>query len=313
MAVTYGQYPALNKHTLFGFALQSTEGTAITTGLTWIPTTDRTDFAFQGNIQDFRQADYTNYQHLVYSSGAWWEGGWPISLQPVDGSLTNLVTWITSRPHYNQGRFATVVLDDSLQARYAYDVKVATATFSFRKGEPINCTLQLIGKRTGSSCTLSTPNTGGPYLWSDTAVTTGDYGDTLSSDVNFESLEITIDNHVEAAEEGFRLTAANYPTRLYNIAGIDCFGSFDRDYVDTTWYDGYIAQIAAPFATTSNAAITAVLTRGGQALTFTMPRVIQKMVRREPDGSNEGRIVEGIDFKALGSDDGNTAPITLSH
>lgn len=306
--------PALNKHSVFVFAPQDEEGVEATTGWTSIPFSGTLDFNLQGNMEAFEQSDGVQYLHLFYSSGAWFEGGVPIVLSPEGGAFANLVEWITARDDANQAPFCTVwVKDDNLE-RGIVDVKVVEATINLSKGEPVTFSLTLRGKRPaeGEYPTEVTPDTGGPYLWKDSTVESGWYGGETEEDINFETLEIRIDNGVDDGGEGLRLTEGVYPTRLYNLNDMEVTGSFERDYIVDDDGDGlyggdlyaaFIEQIENSFDDQGDFAMKLTLTRNDVDLEMDMPRIKFTDVGPALEGSNRGRIVQAVEFQAIASYD----------
>lgn len=315
--------PTLNKHSIFMFAPQSAEGTEATTGFTSIPFSGTLDFNLQGNMEAFEQSDGVEYLHHFYTAGAWFEGSVPLVLSPEGGSFTNLINWITERDDDNQAPFCTVWIVDDNMERGAVDVKVTEATISLRKGEPVTFGITLRGKKPteGKAPTTVTPDTGGPYLWSDGTVSTGNYGSSTSEDENMESLEIRIDNGVDDGAEGLRLSSGVYPIRLYNLNDMEVTGSFERDYIvaqsggGAAFYNAFVSQVENSFSTTSDAALDVTLTRSGSSLSLSMPRLKFTDVSQPLEGSNRGRVIQTVEFRAIaspGSLNDWTAPITIT-
>lgn len=306
----------LEKRTAFGFQIQGSKGSEISTDVLWVPFNDNLDFKLRTNPTDYRQADYNDYLHLMYSSGVWAEGGIPMSCNPDATVITSLLSWIQTRDTYNQGKWASVFLYDPVRGTRAFmDVKVREAVFRFTKGEPVRLDLQLVGLSDGAdSPTVVMDNREGPFLWWETAVTY-DYGGagSLSSTVDIEAAEVRIDNMLHDPADGLRITDTSiHPQQLYNIGDIDCSGSFSRDFLDSNVYTAWINQASAPFITTYDGGIQFILTRGGASITILVNRFQYTDHDAPYAGSNEGRVVEAAEWRGLGSDDGATAPITLS-
>lgn len=308
--MAYETIPALNKHAQFLFAVQSDEGTKETTGFTAIPFSGTLDFELQGNLTEFQQSDGSEYMHLMYSSGAWYEGSFPVVVSPGMGAMTNLMDWIFSRDAgNNQADFATCYVIDDNGTRGAMDVKVREVTITLRKGEPVTFALTIIGKESAGDSAPSPDDydTGGPYLFSDVTVKTGDYDSSTEADDNFESLELRADCGVEDGAEGLRLTESVYPVRLYNTAALSMTGSFERDYITgdgggSVYQIGLQNAVENPFSTTGDLALDVILSRGGNELEFNMPRLKITEVSQPIEGSSEGRQVQNVSFQALASD-----------
>ena len=101
-----------------------------------------------------------------------------------------------------------------------------------------------------------------------------------------------------------RLAASAEPLQLYNTAGCRVRGALSRDFVDNAVY--------ADFADEQEAALTISLQRGVNSASLTLPRVLYTQDNLGLPGSHERRIIETVQFIALGSTDGQTAPITLA-
>ena len=83
-----------------------------------------------------------------------------------------------------------------------------------------------------------------------------------------------------------------------------CWGAFSRDFVDNAVY--------ADFATGTEAALTITLQRDAATAELELPRILYLGDDLGLPGSHRRRLVEQVDFLALGSTDGLTAPIILS-
>lgn len=309
--------PALNKLTAFGFQLQTEEGTEASDSVLWVPFNDSLDFKLRTNMEPYRQGDYNDYIHLIYSTGQWYEGGIPISLIPDAAVLTPLFQWITTRDSYNQGKFASVFIYDTTRGmKSAVDVKVREATFRFEKGGLVRLDIQCVGKKPGSATpTINYPagRRTGPFLWRETQVDLNKGGASLTETTDIESAEVRLDNIVEDAAAGLRITDTNgqYPQKMYNVGGINCTGSFSRDFIDTGIYDVLLSQANDVFGSTYDAQVRFVMARGGVTATLTVSRLQFTDYAADPNGTNEGRIAEDVSWQGLGSEDGATAPVTL--
>ena len=100
------------------------------------------------------------------------------------------------------------------------------------------------------------------------------------------------------------LAASGEPLQLYNTAGCRVYGVLSRDFVDNAVY--------ADFADGEEAALTIALQRGANTASLTLPRVLYTHSALGLPGSHEQRIRDSVQFVALGSVDGETAPITLA-
>ena len=320
MALT--SQPALAKHARMGFGIQTAEGTEFLTDhnvadLTVVPWNDTLDFGRNPNLEVYRQADYLDCDHLVFSSGEWFEGGVPIVIQPVVASMDVLLSWIQDRDSYNQGLFASVYIIDEWRQRKVMDVKVGEASITVNKGRPVDFALQLIGKSDGTQDASAIANiqVAGPYVWNEGVVSVvADVSlGALAADLEFEALEIRIDNSLEDAGEGLRITSGLNPRRLYNLSGIRCTGTFTRDFISAVYFTAWQAQYNNIFSSVNDGSLRLVLTRAAAALQLDMPRVKWMTVRADLPGDNESRIILNVDWMALGDESRPQAePITLS-
>ncbi len=297
---------ALSHQGAFGFALQSTKGSFVQPD-TWLPLIEQGGGAadslqFQHNYVPLDLADVNAYQSKYFSAGQWAEGHLRFPLIP--GAVANLFSWIQDRNSYNQGQWASVVVDCIHEIKQLTDVKVARATFDLIKGEPVICTLDVAGLKMASG-SVPTPNipTAAPYIFQEATVELATGGGGLAEDINCEKMRIVVDTALEDIDEGLRLAATAEPIQLYNLAGVRCWGAFSRDFVDNAVY--------ADFASGTEAALTVTLQRGTATAELQLPRILYTADDLGLPGSHRQRIVEKVDFLALGSTDGLTPPITL--
>jgi hypothetical protein len=289
----------------FGFALQTTKGTFAAPD-NWLPLMDAGRGAadtvtLHKNYVPLDLADMKAYQTDYFSAGQWVEGELRFPLIP--GTLTDLLSWIQSRDSNNQGTWASAVIDCANVVKQITDLKVRRATFDFAPAEPVLCTLEVVGLAlvAGTAPTVSMPTTA-PYLFREAALelTTGG---TAAADGNCERLRVVVDTCLEAPEKGLRLTAAPGPVQLYNLAGVRAGGSFSRDLVDNAVYTDFLAG--------TEAALTVTVQRGEIVAELQLPRLLHTADALGLPGSHERRIVEEVQFLALGSVDGTTPPVTL--
>jgi len=197
------------------------------------------------------------------------------------------------------------VIDCVNEIKKLRDAKVRSATFSFVKAGPVTCALDVaaLHLEAGTSANPVMP-TSAPYIYQEAEVELATGGGAPAEDVNCESISITLDNMVEDCADGMRLAASGEPLQLYNTAGCRVRGSLSRDFVDNAVY--------GDFAAGEEAALTITLQRGANTASLTLPRILYTRDNLGLPGSHERRIRERIQFVALGSLDGETAPITLA-
>lgn len=286
----------------FGFGIQTEKGSFITPD-TWLPVTgEQESIRLQKNLMTLDMADALGYETNYVSGGEWVEGEIVVPLVP--GVLSNLFGWIQDRDLDNQGKWATVVLDCVNATKKIRDAKVRKATLDFVKGQPVTCTLQIIARHmeAGVASTPSMP-TAAPYVYQEASVELATGGGTLAADVNCESIRLEIDNLVEDGAEGLRLSGGVEPQQLYNTAGRRARGALSRDFVDSSVYTDFVDG--------QEGALNIELSRGANAATVNLPRILYTESDLGLPGSHEKRIVETVQFIALGSVDGLTAPVTL--
>jgi hypothetical protein len=305
---------ALNKHSLFGFQIQESEGVQASNAIIWTPFNDTMDFSRKATLEMYSQADGTDYNHLMFNSGQWYDGAAPIALIPTSGTIAALIDWIQTRDAYNQGKFATVYLyqRDTGVNQAIVDTKVRTATFRFEKRRPVMLSLDLVGKTPGTTPAVGVCDTGGPYLWSEAVVTQDlDIG-SLSETVDMETIEVTIDNKVQDATEGMRITSGVTPAHIYNTGDINCTGRFTVDYTDATLFNLFTQQLNYDFSIEGDVQLNIALARSAISLNLLVNRLKFTEWRGNPNGTNDGIIPQEITWQGLGSDDGTVPPITLS-
>lgn len=291
----------------FGFGLQASKGTFVAPD-TWLPLIKRGGGAGDGvalhkNYTVLDMADSNEFESRYYSAGEWAEGELAVPLIP--GSISALLSWIQDRDGDNQGKWASVVIDCVNEVKQLTDTKVRRARIDLVKGQPVVCTLDLGALKLESGVT-ATPNmpSAAPYIFREATVQIASGGGALAEDINCERIQVVIDNAVEPMAEGMRLSAGTGPQQMYNLAGVRCWGALSRDFVDNALY--------ADFAGGQEAALTITLTRGAASAVISLPRVLYTASDMGLPGTHDRRIVERVDFTALGSVDGLTPPVVLS-
>lgn len=296
---------ALAHEGAFGFALQTTKGEFAEPD-NWLPLMDdgrgpADTVALRMNYTPLDLADMRAYQTEYYSPGQWVEGTLRFPLVP--GTLTDLLDWIQARDQDNQGMWASAVIDCAHAVKKITDLKVRRATFDCAAGEPVRCTLEVAGLtlEAGEAPTVAMP-AGPPYLFREATVELT-AGGTPALDGNCERVHLVVDTCLEAPERGLRLTPSAGPVTLYNLAGLRAWGSLSRDFVDSAVYADFLAG--------TEAALTVTLQRGEAAATISLPRLVYTADDLGLPGSHEKRIVEEVQFLALGSSNGTTPPVVL--
>jgi hypothetical protein len=293
---------ALSKEGYFGFALQTEKG-AYVVPTTWLPLIDAESVAAQLNYVLLNMADRNDYQSKYYGAGKWAAGRLPLPIVP--GSVTDLLLWIQARDSDNQGKWASALTNCIQTVKKLTDAKVRRATFRLEKGEPVTCLLDIVALsiEAGAPASPVMP-TAAPYILREASVQLTSGGGPLAADVNCERIEIVVDNVVEDPAEGMRLRDADEPLQLYNLSGIRCAGAFDRDFVDSAVYDDFLAG--------TEAALTVTLARGASTCSLMLPRLLYVGDSVGLCGAADQRLVERVNFLALGSTDGMTPPIILA-
>ncbi|MFQ6133603.1 MAG: hypothetical protein ACE5R4_16300 [Armatimonadota bacterium] len=293
---------ALSKEGSFGFALQISKGSYVAPD-TWLPLLDAETVSQKHNYVFFDMADGNDFQSKYFSAGSWAEGALPLPLIP--GSVSNLLSWIQDRDSDNQGEWASALIDCGNTVKQLTDAKVRRARIVLEKGKPALCLLEVVAL----SLAAGTPGTPAmpvapPYIFREATVELETGGGGAAADANCERIEIVIDGMLEQPAEGMRLRDAANPLQLYNLSGVRCVGSFDRDFVDSGVYDDFLAG--------TESALTVTLTRDVNVCTVTLPRIVHAEDEVGLPGSAERRLVERVNFVALGSTDGATAPVILA-
>ena len=302
---------AFGREGYFGFKLQTAKGSYVTPD-TWLPLLalppERQQRGFRGLAQHhnyvvLNMADRNAYQSKYFSAGQWVEGSIAVPLIP--GAVANLLSWIQTRDSDGQGAWASVLVDCVHTVKKITDCKVRRARFQLRKEREVDCVLDVAGllMEAGSPTSPSIP-TAAPYVFTEASVQLDKGGQGLGEDVHCERIVIDLDNVVEEPSEGMRLRQSTAPLQLYNLAGVRCTGVLDRDFVDSDVYDDFLSG--------TEAALTVTLQRGLDTCMFTLPRIVYEADSAALPGVGDERIVERAAFRALGSVDGATAPITLS-
>ncbi len=299
MAVALGHAGA------FGFGLQAEKGTFAAPD-NWLPLREggrgaADTVALRRNLRPLELADLRAFQTQYYSPGEWVAGTLRFPLVP--GAVSDLLEWIQGRDGDNQGRWASAVIDCVHTVKQITDLKVKRASFDCRVGEPVMVELEVVGlhMESGVTPTVSMPALP-PYLFREATVGLVS-GGVAGLDGHLERLELVVDTCLEAPEQGLRLTPSRGPVELYNLAGLRAGGSFRRDFVDSAVY--------ADFATGTEAALSLTLQRDAAGAELVLPRIVYTEDGLGLPGSHERRIVEEVQFLALGSADGLTPPVVL--
>jgi len=297
---------ALSHQGSFGFALQAAQGVFATPD-NWVPLIERggpgpaENLAARKNYHALDWADVRAYQTAYFSTGEWVEG--QVRFPLVPGTLTDLFSWIQDRDGENQGKWASAVVDCVHEVKQITDLKVRRASFELVTGEPVICTLELTGLAiaSGSTPTPVMPAEP-PYLYREALVELA-IGGVPAAEGNCERMRLTIDTCLQAAEEGLRLAPSGAPAQLYNLAGLRARGAFSRDFADSGVYQDFLGG--------TEAALAVALQRGAAVAEIELPRILYVADGLGLPGSHERRLVEEVEFLALGSEDGATPPVVL--
>lgn len=297
---------ALAQDGAFGFAVQSAKG-QFATPTVWLPLMSGPggrgeSVQWKKNYVTLDLADNNDYESRYFSVGEWAEGDLILPLVP--GSLTALLSWVQDRDANSQGKWASLVIDCVNEVKKVTDAKVRRMRLELVKGQPINCVLEIVALKmeSGSPVSVNMP-TAAPYLYREATVSIASGGGNLTEDVDCERISLVVDNMVEVPADGLRLTASEAPQELYNLSGVRCRGVISRDFVDNNLY--------ADFAAGTEAALSVTLARGAVSASVTLPRVLYVEDQLSLPGSHEQRLVETVQFVALGSVDGLTPPVVL--
>jgi len=296
--------PVFGYDTWWGFGLQAAGQPKTAASLTnYWPLSADEGLKLERMIRLLDFADYRGYQTKWLSMGTY--GAGTIQFPLIPGVVSNLLTWIQDRATEddNQGRSATVVFNlDQIQKRFV-GTKVRTATFDFTKNEVVQATLDvasLIGEDDATAYTPAVTATS-PYIFTQAAFT---YPDTTTDFDYVEGAQVVIDNVLETPEDGFRGDGGPYPACMYNLHGIRATGFLEMEFRSDDDWDR--------FRQGTEIATKIVCTSGANTCTLTMPRLIVMTDPVQMPGKHDVRLKARVEFTALGSADGTTAPITLS-
>lgn len=329
--------PSLNKYNLFGIKIQGTtglDGFNVAPGAdNWLfmPFVDEPTFKWMPHSEPIDQADRIHHDHLLYPGGEWYEGSVTVNLVP--GAVTALTSIIQTRDAYNQGVWFSVYMTNTDAAErhnvFASNVKVGRAEFGIETSSPVRLTLDMVGltEGIGDKPTIATAWDAdiatasiAPYICKETTFKfkatngAGAYASPTATDYDISSCTLSIDNQLQDPAEGMRFNGSSNPYRLYNEGGVKVTGSFSRDYVDSAVYDAFrnMYRATAGWYTHDNTgALKITLARGAAALNIEVPRLGYNDHSSGMRGSRSGRMVESVDFIALG-DRTVTAPGTPS-
>ncbi|MCD6350898.1 MAG: hypothetical protein J7M26_02155 [Armatimonadetes bacterium] len=290
------------KACLFAFGLQTQQGTpAALASAVILPLPGAESIQTDPHYEFLRYADNNAYENTYVERGTWAEGDVRVPLIP--GSCSDLFDWIITRDANWQGKWATVWSDLVNAQKKWSDVKVARATLRVRQFEEPELTLTLRARKveTGESITGSVivPQ---PYECKEIQFLASWDSGTPAADTTIREINIEIDNMVESGEDGGRITNDVAPVTLDNEMGPVVSGSLSRDFTSSDAYDAWVAG--------NEGSLKVTMTRGTTVATILLPRVV--WTQNDAGIPDSGFVREGISFKALGSTDGTTAPISLS-
>ena len=291
---------ALTQEGAFGFALQTERG-AYASPTVWVPLVNDDDpegvfVRWRRNYTVLDMGDGNDFQSRYFAASSWLEGRVVVPLVP--GSMTALISWIQDRDQDNQGKWASLIVDHVNAVQKATDVKVRRARLVLRKGCPAHVVLWLVGLKVedGSPSAVNVP-TATPYQFGEASFEVASNGKALEGDDAIEELIVDLDNAIEDP-------AVSAPQHLYNLAGVRARGRVVRDFVDSVLH--------ADFMGGQEAALRLALTRGASICSLCLPRLLYVAEDLGLPAAGARRIMQTIDFVALGSLDGLTAPVVLA-
>ena len=101
--------------------------------------------------------------------------------------------------------------------------------------------------------------------------------------------------------------------RVKALMLIVCYAAVSSAAADMTFWLDFTDFDASPYGFGGQeAALALTLTRGVASAAITLPRVLYTGSEMGLPGAHDRRIVERVEFTALGSVDGVTAPVTLA-
>ncbi len=297
-------YPALGEFGIFGFRVQNSKGSYLTPNV-WLPLYETETISYQPNYTILEWADGRGYQSQYVQAGEWAAGD--IVVPEVPGVTEQLISWLMAVDSYQQGKWASVILDCEHAVKKLTDVKVVRFRVDWATGEvPVlyRITVAALLYEAGSDPSPTMPQTD-PYMFNNATVQLEKGGAGLSTSTDITGIALDVDKMVQDPAMGLRLGTSLAPQQLYNTARPRVAGSFDRDFVDSAVYDDFIAG--------TEAALTITDTVGGNSVVHTLPRLLYREHPLGISGRHDELITEdGVGFIALGSTDGATAALGIS-
>jgi len=239
-----------------------------------------------------------------YSQGKIVEGGLPITMVP--GATADLVDWLITRDSDGQGKFATVIINTAIKRRRIIGCKIDTARLVFENRSLLSADLTILGvEEDANTSPALTPSWAvqNPYMFADCSLIIGG-----SADKTFNRVELTVNNHVD--RDCFRLNGTGKPEVFWNLGGPDCEGTFERDAVDSTIYDAFLAY------TPGSMKLTASRTIGldTYSVEFEMKKIIYTDSGLAAKGQRNARNTNTGTFTAMHGVDGETPfnPIAIT-
>jgi len=296
--------PMLDKKSVLGFGLQD----GFDPGTCKVP--DRfipligsgADINLDPHQQEYLQTGGTDSRHAVWDPYNTYPGFFECPIIPGAAYLSDLFTWAsadptdaTDRDSYNQAKWATIVLfRGSIRKVGACDCKCRQLVLTYAKGEVISARFEFEGLKPYAWTPAATAvPTGLGYYYRETALSVNINDVGAAADINYERVEITVDQGLEDSADGMRIQVQDYPEYLDNLTNPNVSGTAVRDPRDSTMFDAFLARQGVDWSLVS--------TRG--ANTFTVAINNSDMSRPDHPVGGSGNVRQTSTYNFLCRED----------
>lgn len=316
-----GIAPALSKHTIWGFALQTDFDVPNTTpgDINWWSYDNTLTYGQAGGNELFDVSDMKDSPSEALSTGDWGAGDIGFPLYADATRLNDLVEWISTRNSYNQPTYASLYLVSMIGGSYVVegwqDVAVAQAQLELRARAVVRVTLSLLGRKEQIPCSVSypaAPELGVPYNFNAVSVQANWNEGGYEGDTSIMSATIVHDNMLAPAEDGFTFAGSLNPTYLEADGGYRATLDLEKKFLNSTWFTAFKSHLRSAGYITGdgkvNLGLSFIIT-GTSTLTVELPELLLNDHPRNWPSGTASRIPETMRAAALRSRDGATAPI----
>ena len=325
-----------HKQCWMGMAIQTGVGVVATAPTVLFPISEEAAMGYKPNYSFFQYADAKMSGPRGYwSGGEWSEGSLSLPLVPgmladaggsggmngtitVNDAIADIGMWAFARTHtgatsanYGQGLFASVFRYTFHTQEVFQDVKITSGKIGVSFGQRAMLDLNLLGLRKPATVTTmdrdsvtlaETAVETAPYTFAGASLTLGATGAAVA-DIVTNDHSLDFDNMCAGADESGSLSGAAYPRYLPNNELAQWTATFNRHYLNATYYAYFLAGTEGQYTLTLVSGATTAIISFPRLVYTDSPLVI-------PASGFLGQ--DGISFQALASVVGDTYAWTIT-